>query len=497
MTLDQTATEQSPPNVDPAALRRLHPLTPLFQSWRLVGLVGALGFGAFRDDLSRLEWIWHALHGDAEVGVLFRAFLVLGAAALVSVGLGWLSWRATGFAIVAEPGEPGTLLYHRGLFNRQRSQVRLKRVQSVDVNQPFVPRLAGLAAVKLDMAAGEGASVNLAYLSLADAWALREEILRHTSGENQDEKPVSEPVRDIVIGHVDTADLAKASVLDAAGFLLLAFVWIVVVVVLGLTVGWKALAAALTGIIPLTIALLVQLRRQVSTILRDADFTVMRTPTGIRTRSGLTSTTNRTIDTDRVQGVRVERPLLWRRFGWARVDVDVAGAGESSGASLMPVTQDAVAVALASDVVGERIEPDGGLAADWGDALVPPGRHARWLDPLSASWLGVAVLEHGAVSRTGAWTRTVSYVPFARVQSVSVRQGWLQRRLGLATVYLDLPEGASRWQAQHRDVDDAVALMRELTEQARSHRELRRTRPAPPWGSPVATTQASLPDGRR
>jgi len=34
------------------------------------------------------------------------------------------------------------------------------------------------------------------------------------------------------------------------------------------------------------------------------------------------------------------------------------------------------------------------------------------------------VLDHGAVSRTGFWTRTVSYVPFARVQSVSVRQGW-------------------------------------------------------------------------
>jgi putative membrane protein len=470
VTLDETATEQSPPEVDPAALRRLHPLTPLFQSWRLVGLVGALGFGAFRDDLSRLVWIWHALHGDVEVGLLFKAFVVVGAAALVSVALGWLSWRATGFGIVAQPGEPGTLLYHRGLFNRQRSQVRLKRVQSVDVNQPFVPRLFNLAAVKLDMAAGEGASVNLSYLSLPDAWALREEILRHTSGEEQTVDRVREPVRDTVIGHVDTADLVKASVLDAAGILLVVVLWVIVVVVLGLTVGWQALAAALTAIIPLSLALLVQLRRQVNTILRDADFTVMRTPNGIRTRGGLTSTTNRTIDADRVQAVRVERPLLWRRFGWARVDVDVAGAEESGGASLMPVAGDAVAVALASDVVGERIEPDGGVAADWGDALVRSGAHSRWLDPLSASWLGVAVLDHGAVSRTGAWTRTVTYVPFARVQSVSVRQGWLQRRLGLATVFLDLPEGASRWQAQHRDVDDAVALVRELTQLARSHR---------------------------
>lgn len=474
MTTHEEAISPDPPVVDATALRRLHPLTPLFQSWRLVGLAGALGFGAFRDDLSRLVWVWHALHGDAEVSVIVRAFLLVAAAALASVGLGWLSWRATGFAIVAEPGDPGTLLYHRGLINRQRSQVRLKRVQSVDVNQPFLPRLLGLAAVKLDMAAGEGASVNLAYLGRRDAWALRQEILRHTSGEvpgaHMPDDRVTRPATDPVIGHVDTADLVKASLLDAVGLLLAIVVWVVVVVVLGLTVGWQALAAALTGIIPLAIAMLVELRKLVSTILRDADFTVMRTPTGIRTRAGLTSTTNRTVDIDRVQTVRVERPMLWRRFGWARVDVEVAGDAKATGASLMPVADDEVAVALASDVAGERIEPAGGIGAHWGDVLIPPGRRAGWLDPLTVRWLGVAVLEHGAVSRTGVWTRKVSYVPFARVQSVSVRQGWLQRRLGLATVYLDLPNGATRWQARHRDAAEAFALVHELTAQALRHR---------------------------
>ncbi len=487
MSLDHEATPQSVPEPAAEELRRLHPLTPLFRSWRLVGLAGALGYGAFGDDLSRLVWVWQALHGDAELSLVVRAFLLVFAAALASVGLGWLAWRATGFAIVAEAGEPGTLLYHRGLLIRQRSQVRLKRVQSVDVNQPFLPRVFGLAAVKLDMAAGEDASVNLSYLSRGDAWALREEILRHTSAETPSADAVRTPATDVVIGHVETAHLVKASLLDGAGVLLSMLAWVVLAVVLALTIGWKALAPALTAVIPLTLGLLVALRKQVATILRDADFTVTRTPTGIRTRAGLTSTANRTVDFDRVQTVRIERPLLWRRFGWARVDVDVAGAGEAAGASLMPVADDVAAVALASDVAGEVIEPVGGVAADWGSVLIPPGERARLLDPWAVSWLGVAVLEHGVVSRTGVLTRTLSYVPFARVQSVSVRQGWLQRRLGLATVYLDLPSGTSRWLAPHRDVAEAGDLVLRLSAAARQHRRGASAAPEPatPDGEPT------------
>ncbi len=454
--------EELPPVPDVGAdeLRRLHPLTPLFRSWRMIGAASALGFGVFRDDLSKVMWIWHALHGDAEVTVMMRAFAIVAAVAVVSVTLAWLSWRATGFAIAAQPGDPGTLLLHRGLFVRQRSQVRLKRVQSVDVNQPFVPRLAGLAVVKLDMAAGEGASVNLSYLGVADAWALREEIIRHTSVSA--ESSTSEPVADEVIAHVSTAHVVKANLLDNAGIGVLFVVWAVAVAVVTIEFGQQAFLAALTGIIPITLAFLVQLRQVVAAILRDADFTLMRTATGIRTRAGLTSTTNRTIDLDRIQGVRIEEPYLWRRFGWARVRVDIAGAAsDANGASLMPVADRTPAFSLATEVTGERFEAV---------TLAGPGVRAKLVDPLVHRNLGVALLPTGALTRTGWWTRSLNFVPYARVQSVSVGQGWLQRRLRLATVYLDLPSGAHRWEAPHRGVDDAAALVHELTERARASR---------------------------
>jgi putative membrane protein len=95
--------------------------------------------------------------------------------------------------------------------------------------------------------------------------------------------------------------------------------------------------------------------------------------------------------------------------------------------------------------------------------LEPAGRSARWLDPLGWRYLGVGLLESGAVRARGRWRRSLAYVPYARVQSVSAQQGLVQRRLALATVHLDLPKGSARWTADHRAHADAAALVRQLS----------------------------------
>ena len=54
-------------------------------------------------------------------------------------------------------------------------------------------------------------------------------------------------------------------------------------------------------------------------------FTVAVAPDGIRVRRGLLSTVSETIPIRRVQAVRQIEPLLWRMFGWCRLEVDLAG----------------------------------------------------------------------------------------------------------------------------------------------------------------------------
>jgi putative membrane protein len=333
------------------------------------------------------------------------------------------------------------------------------------------------------MAAGDGASVNLAYLTRRDAEALRREILRHTSGSaataranKAHDAPPAQP--DQLVAAISTAQLVKANLLDGISAWLLFVGWLTFLVAGGLVYGWTVFAASLAGIVPVTLAFGVTLRRQVSSMLRDADFRLWRTSNGIRVSSGLTSTTNRTIDFDRIQGVRLEQPLLWRRLGWVRVEADVAGAADkgSSGVRLMPVTSPARALQLVEEVTGERLD----------DLTVsPPGSGARLLDPLTFDFMGVALLPSGAVTRWGRWRRTSFFVPYARVQSVSVRQGWVQRRRGVATVYLDPPKGGQRWEGKHRQVAEAAGLVESLAARARTSRSAGAGRKAAPYSQPA------------
>ena len=457
-------------DIEGVDLRKLHRLTPVIKSWRLIAGAGALGIGVFRDELDRARWVWDAAHGNVEVSVLFKGAVILAVVAAISATAAWLSWRVTGFAIVEDANGRSTLLFHSGLFVKQRRQVRLDRVQAVDVNQPMVPRLAGLAVVQLDMAAGEGASVDLAYLAEDEAWDLRRELLRHTQGiptARSDEESEPPPVApDVLISQVSTAHLLKANLLDGVWAWALAVVWLGGLAVVGIGWGTRPLLAAMSGIIPVTLLIFAVTRRQVVSMLRDSNFRLVRTPTGIRISSGLTSTINKTIDFDRIQGVRLIEPYIWRRLGWARVMVDLAGAkGASDGESgvpLIPVADRAEALRLIYYVTGTALDAP---------AYVPAGEQARKLDPIGWSYLGVATLDRGVVRRRGRWRQSTSYVPYARVQSVTVGQGWLQRRLDLATVYLDLPRGAERWKAEHRSHRDAANLGPELGRRARAHRD--------------------------
>ena len=82
--------------------------------------------------------------------------------------------------------------------------------------------------------------------------------------------------------------------------------------------------------------------------------------------------------------------------------------------------------------------------------VVAPPR-AVWLSPLVRSRHGYAVTPDALLVRSGRLRRSVEVVPHARIQSLRVRQGPLQRRLGLASVQLlTTPGPADPW-VRHLD----------------------------------------------
>jgi putative membrane protein len=96
--------------------------------------------------------------------------------------------------------------------------------------------------------------------------------------------------------------------------------------------------------------------------------------------------------------------------------------------------------------------------------LAPP--RARYLAPFRYRVLAAGFTDQVFGSTDGLLTRRLTLVPFGRIQSVRLSQGPLQRRLGLATVHVDVA-GAVPVSAPHRSLEEAYAWVDELSSRAR------------------------------
>jgi putative membrane protein len=137
------------------------------------------------------------------------------------------------------------------------------------------------------------------------------------------------------------------------------------------------------------------------------------------------------------------------------------GAGNTGG-TLLPVGT----VPVAEHVVGVAL-PGFALTSV---AVQPVPRRARWLAPFRARVLGYQLGATTFVTRDGLLTRRLVIVPYARVQSVRIHQGPIQRALRLASVWADTARGGLIAVAEHRDVAEATRLAAELSERSRAAR---------------------------
>src|SRR5262249_27542683 len=120
---------------------------------------------------------------------------------------------------------------------------------------------------------------------------------------------------------------------------------------------------------------------------------------GLRLRSGLVATTAETIRPGRVQAVRLVEPLLWRPFGWRRLQVALAGhehiEGERADRRRQLRTVVAVGGRAEADALLARLLPD--LPAE---RLTAP-RRVRLKAPLRCRNLAWGRTELCAATRTG------------------------------------------------------------------------------------------------
>ncbi|WP_178704965.1 PH domain-containing protein [uncultured Actinomyces sp.] len=204
----------------------------------------------------------------------------------------------------------------------------------------------------------------------------------------------------------------------------------------------------------------------------EANFRLAISPDGIRVRRGLLSTRAQTIPPRRIHAIQVQQPFFWRFLGWYRVSILQAGYGakdtdsnkQQSSHILIPVgTRQDVEFALwmvfndlGVDDVPSFIEA--ALAGKGsGQGFVQMSPRARFLDPFAYHRRARAITRTTFVIRDGWLNRKSLWAPIARLQSVRVQSGPLERKLGVASLHMDVVPGAFKMIAEHQDASQASA----------------------------------------
>jgi putative membrane protein len=364
-----------------------------------------------------------------------------------------ISWWVTRWRI-----EGDALRIETGLIRRSSLRFPLTQIQAIDVVRPALARILGLAELRLRMAGSTGSHARLAYLTLAHAETLRAQLLAlaHGIAVNTPAPPEQ------VLLSVRTDRLLVSMVLSRLGVVLGV---LVLAVAVSLVIAPGVAVGVIGGSGTVILGLLTAFWRRLN---GDYGMTVAEAGDGLRLRSGLLDTAAETIPRGRVQAVRMIEPLLWRPFGWCRVEVDVAGRQRTGGENRGQSRE--LRAALPVGTQSEAAWLLGRLISDAPQGRIPAPLRARYKAPLRYHFLAWGKSDTCVVATSGRVARVTSWVPLGKVQSLRRVQGPLQRRLQLASVHLDTAGrrvGASLLDRDATEADQALAELTALSRAAR------------------------------
>lgn len=478
---------------------RVHPASPFIRGW--VALA-AIGFFFGRDTFERL------LQGRPLMDDVFTGrvpFLLAGGGLVLLLAvLGFImTWYFTRYQ-VAE----GYVRVNTGFLFKQQRQARLDRVQAIDIVQPLLARIFGLAELKFEVADAGESAVRLAYLRIDDARQLRATILARAAGLEPDpERPEAAlpEAPEFAVLSVPPSRLVGSLLLSEQSFFV-ALGAVMSVVLSAVTENRSIYFYLIPAVLGLAAAYW-------QSFNKGYNFTAAISPDGIRLRYGLLDTQAQTLPPGRIQALKVSQPPLWRIFGWYRMQVNVAGYGgpgsngeASSRTTLLPVGVLADVMRMMSLVLPDPGTPDpgrvftagltglapvSGSSAGGTSAAEPDGgfvtspRRVRLLAPLGWRRNGFTATDTALLIRSGRLWRELVVVPHQRTQSMALHQGPLARRFRVADLVLHTTAGPVSPRVIQAGLDEARAL---FNAQAARAREARRRQTSEQWLAQVAPT---------
>jgi putative membrane protein len=476
---------------------RLHPATPLLRGGiALLAIIGVIIVNA-RDFF--LEMFFGGDNGFepfvrlANSGFLIPVILAVLAVLLLSIAGFYFSWRMHTFRITDELVE-----VRSGILFRTNRRGRLDRIQGINISRPIFARLFGAARLEVNVA-GQDANVELAYLGSRGADELRVAILQLASGTRTADATgatgsdavsggqtvglIEKRVNELLAPELDPQAVAPESIVRIRiprliGSLVLSeatvmaiLVAVGIIVAISVTGEFFWLLAFLPGVLGFVGYLF-------SRLTRSLRYSISSTDDGIRIGFGLLSTSNETLPPGRIHAVEVSQPLMWRPAGWWEIKINTASQASNSAQSaakktLMPVGDledvhrvlQLILPSLADDESRALLEA--GLSASaHDDAFVTSPRRARALRWFSWRRNGIAMISDAVALRKGAIWRSLVLVPQARLQSVSMDEGPLLRRMGLAELRMHTVAGPISATIGALDRSDVIEFFNDVSHSA-------------------------------
>lgn len=489
--------------------RRVHKITPVVEAWKGLAVFAVLVLWQLGQ--GGIQLIREFADGSL-VWVILVPIVVLFVIVALSLGLSYLAWTKRRFAVTAESVD-----LHQGILFKQQRHARLVRIQAVDIVQPLIGRIFGMAQVKVESAGGQESNVVISYLKESEAQELRNEILARAAGVVDDEpaagasdapdgsgpeggggapagapqgqaKPAAgrfaqaAPERELLRvppGRLVGSLLLSPSLIVVSIVIVAFVIFFVILSVRGSDFGGVgAMFSWGWAVIGWAIYLW-------GRFAGEFGFRAAISPDGIRIHSGLLETRSQTIPPGRVQAVELSQGLLWRLKGWWRVKVNIAGyglgeAGQQNSARetiLLSVGSRGEALTalwlVLPDLGEEEIEAllDASLEGD-GDAggYWHTPRRAIWLDPFTWRRNGLRITGTAMLIRSGRFVRSLVVVPHERTQSLQLTQGPLERRFRIANIVPQSVQGPVTPMARHLDEILAREVIMEQAERARTAR---------------------------
>lgn len=448
--------------------QRVHPASPFVHGWlAIVGLIYV-----YYTNTDELSW------SERFEGPRLGWTAAIGSAALLVILVFYaLSWYFTRYRLSE------THVYvNSGMLFRSQKQARIERVQAIDIAQPLVARLLGLAELRFDVADGSDSVMRLAFLKKADAHRLRGVILdRAHAAPHGSAPPAPGPQTGTADHPAPAADTGQLIVSRVPAGRLLGSLLLRIPTIVGLLFALffavmvlLGNAGALAGVIPALLGFGGWLYKELN---NSWNFTASNTDTGLRISRGLADTRQQSIPAGRVQAVKISAPALWRPLGWYRIEVNALGLGEGAESEtlVMPVGDfDSVCQVM------WILLPDLGVneqRAVLHTALSTGAHHGFTTSPASARLISPGAWRHQGylhtdtvlITRYGWLARVASFIPHRRIQGVTWHQGPLERRRGLAGVRVHSAGGSIMGYAHQIDSRQALELF-----EAQAHRAAER-----------------------